>query len=349
MQVGRTGAITPVAHLRPVRVAGVTIRHATLHNADEIARLGLKIGDTVIVNRAGDVIPKIAKVLPELRTGQEKTFHMPAKCPQDGTELVQDGVLIKCPNPACGARHREQLYHFVSRGAFNLEGMGPKIIDRFMDEGLIDDAGDIFDLKEDDIKALPRFGEKSAENIITEIAGKKTIELPKFIYSLGILHVGEETALALGRAISNFQFLISKPEDLLKVFQKFSLDDLQTIPDIGPKVSQSIYDWFRDERNIALLKKLDSLGIRISSYSPLATRNSPLSGQSFVLTGTLSSMDRETAKAKIRALGGDISESVSKKTSYVVAGTEAGSKLDKAIALGVKVLDEQEFLNILEK
>lgn len=346
VQVGRTGAITPVAHLRPVRVSGVTIRHATLHNADEIARLGLKIGDTVIVNRAGDVIPKITKVLPELRTGQEKTFHMPSRCPQDGTELINDGVLLKCPNPACGARHREQLYHFVSRGAFNIEGLGPKIIDRFMDEGLIDDAADIFDLRADDIKALPRFGEKSAENIITEIAGKKTIELPKFIYSLGILHVGEETALLLAKQISKSETRNSKPNELLRALQTLSLDDLQKIPDVGPKVSQSIYDWFRDARNIALLKKLDSLGIEIVD-SRQQTVNSGLSGKTFVLTGTLPSMDRETAKAKIRALGGDISESVSKKTSYVVAGADPGSKKEKAEKLGVPILNEAEFLKLI--
>lgn len=346
VQVGRTGAITPVAHLRPVHVSGVTIRHATLHNADEIARLGLKIGDTVVINRAGDVIPKIIKVLPELRTGKEKAFRMPSRCPQDGTELIYDGVLLKCPNPACGARHREQLHHFVSRGAFNLEGMGPKIIDRFMDEGLIDDAADIFDLRADDIKALPRFGEKSAENIISEIQSKKTIELPKFIYSLGILHVGEETALLLAKHISKFESQHSKPLDLLNTFQKMSLDDLQTIPDVGPKVSQSIYGWFRDERNITLLTKLDSLGIHIQNFK-LQAASSKLSGQSFVLTGTLSSMDRETAKAKIRALGGDISESVSKKTSYVVAGEEAGSKKEKAEKLGVKILNEKEFLKML--
>jgi DNA ligase (NAD+) len=346
VQVGRTGAITPVAHVRPVLVSGVTIRHATLHNADEIARLGLKIGDTVIINRAGDVIPKIVKVLPELRTGNERVFKMPTACPQDATPLVYDGVILRCPNPACSARHREQLYHFVSRGAFNLEGMGPKIIDRFMDEGLIDDAADIFDLRADDIKALPRFGEKSAENIIAEIQAKKTVPLPKFLYALGIVHVGEETALALAKHITDGGTSTISPRSLGALFQKLSLEDLQQIPDIGPKVSQSIYDWFREPRNIALLQKLETTGINIQILR-YRTAVSYLSGKSFVLTGTLSSMSRDEAKEKIRALGGEVSESVSKKTSYVVAGAEAGSKLDKARKLSVAVLDEQQFLQML--
>jgi len=346
VQVGRTGALTPVAVLRPVRVSGVTVKHSTLHNADEIARLGLKIGDTVIVSRAGDVIPKIIKVLPELRTGQERAYHMPSKCPYDGSSVVIDGVIHKCPNPQCGARHREQLYHFVSRGAFNIEGLGPKIIDRFLDEGLIDDAGDIFKLEANEIEVLERFGKKSAENVVAEIAARKTITLPKFIYSLGILHVGEETALALAKQLITHNSQLTTPKELFAAFEKMSLDDLQGISDIGPKVSESIYGWFQEKRNVALLEELDAVGIRIEPYQQQAT-SYRLSGKSFVLTGTLASMSRDDAKAKIRALGGDISESVSKKTSYVVAGTEPGSKKQKADELGVKVLNEDEFLKLL--
>src|SRR3989344_1233 len=197
VQVGRTGALTPVAVLKPVEVGGVMVKHSTLHNADEIERLGLKIGDTVIVSRAGDVIPKIQKVLPNLRTGKEKNFHMPSTCPVDGSPVIRDGVAYKCSNQRCGARNREGLYHFVSRGAFNLDGMGPKIIDRFLAEGLITDAAGIFRLKSGDIAALPRFGDKSAENIVNEAELKKKIPLPRFIYSLGIIHVGEETARRL--------------------------------------------------------------------------------------------------------------------------------------------------------
>ena len=188
IQVGRTGALTPVAELKPVQVGGITITHATLHNYDEIQRLGIKIGDTVIVSRAGDVIPQISKVLKELRTGKEKEFKMPAVCPVDGSEVVKEGVIYRCGNKNCGARQREFLYHFVSRAAFNIEGLGPKIIDRFLDEGLIGDAADIFTLKEGDIAALERFGAKSAENIVKEVASKKKISLSRFIYSLGIFY-----------------------------------------------------------------------------------------------------------------------------------------------------------------
>jgi DNA ligase (NAD+) len=342
IQIGRTGAVTPVAHLKPVQVGGVTVKHATLHNADEIERLGLKIGDTVIVSRAGDVIPKIIKVLPELRTGQEKAFHIPSVCPYDGSKIVRDGVLFKCPNPMCGARHREQMYHFVA--IFSIDGMGPKIVDRFLDEGLIDDSADIFTLHPNEIKILDRFGEKSTQNIIEEIERRKKITLPKFINALGILHVGEETALALAKVASVAD--ISKPVDVLNIFEKMSLENLQEIPDIGPVVAQSIFNWFREKRNVQFVEKLDSVGIRIEPYILRATR-STLSGQSFVLTGTLQSMSREQAKEKIRALGGDISESVSKKTSYVVAGAEPGSKKDKAEKLGIPVLSESEFLKLI--
>ena len=353
VQIGRTGVLTPLANLRPVQVGGVTIYHATLHNEDEIKRLMLKVGDTVVVSRAGDVIPKIIKVLKELRTGKEKDFHFPRVCPFDGSPLTRDGALIRCSNAQCGARERESLYHFVSRGAFNIEGLGPKIIDRFIDESLIADAADIFDLKEGDIEVLERFGKRSAENIIAEVDAKKHIALPKFIFALGILHVGEETALALTRAISNFpalpagrQFSISKPLDVLSAFKKLTTEDLQTIPDIGPRVSESIFQWFHDKKSERLMEKLDRAGIHIES-SPGPVTAGKLSGSTFVLTGTLSSLSREEAKEKIRAQGGDISETVSKKTSYVVAGSEPGSKVEKAKKLGVEILNEDTFLNLL--
>lgn len=342
VQVGRTGALTPVAHLRAVPVGGVIVKHATLHNADEIQRLGLKIGDTVIISRAGDVIPKITKVMPELRTGGEREFVMPKRCPYDDSEVVYDGVIARCPNPQCGARHREQLYHFVSRGAFNIEGLGPKIIDRFLDEGLIADAADLFSLEVKEIEVLPRFGEKSAQNIVAELAAKKqAIPLSKFIYSLGILHVGEETAIILAK--------LWQAKDVRELAQKgvtTTLEQLQEANDIGPKVSESIYRWFKDKHNIELLNKLADAGI-VFGRETFVT-GGKLSGMTFVLTGTLETMSRDEAKEKIRALGGDTSESVSKKTTYVVAGAEAGSKLEKAKRLGVKILDEQEFLGLLK-
>ncbi len=356
VNVGRTGALTPVAKLRPVAVGGITITNATLHNADEIKRLGLKIGDTVIVTRAGDVIPKITKVLPDLRTGKEKEFQMPVKCPSDGSAVIKDGVAYKCSNPKCGARNREEIYHFVSRKAFNIEGVGPKIIDKFLDVGFISDAADLFSLKEGDIAALPRFGEKSAQNIIAELNSKKKITLPRFIYALGILHVGEETARALANNVSEHKKLVAersrsttlKPEYISNIFQAITLDDLQSIPDIGPKVAQSIYDWFREKRSIRFVEKLDRAGIQIESQIS-NLKSQKLKGVSFVLTGSLESMSRDEAKEKIRAFGGDVSESVSKKTTYVVVGADPGSKAEKARKLGVKTLSEREFQKLLTK
>ncbi len=346
--VGRTGALTPVATLKPVSLTGITITHATLHNFDQIKRLGLKIGDTVIVSRAGDVIPQVIKVLTELRTGKEKAFKMPSKCPVDGSKVTQDGVIYRCSNPNCGARNRENLYHFVY--AFDIIGLGPKIIDRFLDEGLIRDASDIFGLKEGDIAVLERFGEKSAQNIVSEIKQKKKIALSRFIQSLGILHIGEETAQLLAKQvitkIKNQNEKI-KINDVLKILQKLSLDDLQEIPDIGPKVAQSIYDWFRNERNIRFLEKLQLVGVEIER-PPFHVSRSTFQGKTFVLTGTLESLSRNKTKEKIRALGGDVSESVSKKTDYLVAGSEPGSKFDKAEKLGVKILNEKEFLSLLD-
>ena len=344
--VGRTGALTPVAVLKPVSLTGITITHATLHNFDQIKRLGLKIGDTVIVSRAGDVIPQVIKVLIELRTGKEKAFKMPSECPVDGSKVVQDGVIYRCSSPNCGARHRENLYHFVF--AFDIIGLGPKIIDRFLDEGLIQDASGIFGLKEGDIAVLERFGEKSAQNIVAEIQQKKKISLSRFVQSLGILHVGEETSQLLAKRvvgeIRNQKLDIRKFAEIMK---SFSLESLQEIPDIGPRVAQSIYDWFRNEKNIKFLEKLEKAGVEIISDKRQATSDK-LKGLTFVLTGTLETISRDQAKEKIRALGGDVSESVSKKTDYLVAGSEPGSKFDKAKQLGVKILSEKEFLELLK-
>jgi len=350
VQVGRTGALTPVAVMRPVNVGGVTVTHASLHNADEIERLGLKIGDTVIIQRAGDVIPQITKVLPELRTGRERAFKMPTRCPVDGSPVARDGAITRCSSKMCAAQHREALYHFVSRAAFNIEGLGPKIIDKFLDEGLISDAADIFELQKGDIAALDRFGEKSAENIIAEVAEKKHVTLARFLYALGILHVGEETAVTLAKHFEFPRANATVPiKNILKVFSELSLEDLQKAPDIGPKVGQSIYDWFRAKRNTDLLGRLEKAGVTVEAMPARSTTAARLTGKTFVITGSLESMDRETAKERIRAQGGDASESVSKKTSYLVAGAEPGSKYNKAQKLGVEIVDEKEFLKLLGK
>ncbi|MDI6733871.1 MAG: NAD-dependent DNA ligase LigA [Patescibacteria group bacterium] len=347
VQVGRTGALTPVAVLKPVEVGGITISHALLHNFDEIERLGVKIGDTVVVSRAGDVIPQVIKVFKELRTGKERVLKTPGICPVDGSKVMRDGVILRCANPKCGARHKETLYHFVSRAAFDIRGLGSKIIDRFLDEGLIGDAADIFTLNKGDIKILERFGEKSAENIVKEVSVKKKIKLSRFLYSLGILHVGEETAALLAKNIplpaGKFQ---SPIKGLIKKYQNLSLEDLQKIQDIGPKVGQSIFDWFHDSKNIRFLEKLEKNGVRIV-FEKESVRANKLADKSFVLTGTLFSMSRDEAKEKIRSLGGDVSENVSKKTTYVVAGENPGSKYEKAKKLNVSVINEKEFKKLI--
>lgn len=349
VQIGRTGALTPVAVLEPAEVGGITITHATLHNADEIERLGVKIGDTVVVSRAGDVIPKVSKVLRELRAGHEKAFRMPERCPFDGSKIIRDGAIYRCGNPKCGAREREFLYYFVSKHAFDINGLGFKILDRFLDEGLIVDAADLFTLEEKDIAVLERFGEKSAENLITEIQSKKIIPVPRFISALGILHVGEETALLLAGA---FQKSLPQGQHeahvptLLKFFQAMSVEDLQALPDVGPKVAESIHGWFSETRHIKLLEKLDRVGVRLA-VQKIVSASGPLKGKTFVLTGELSFMPRDEAKEKIRTLGGSVSESVSRKTSYVVVGASPGSKFERAKELGVPVLNEQEFSKLV--
>lgn len=345
VQVGRTGALTPVAVLEPVNVGGVTITHATLHNFDQIGRLGVRIGDTVVVSRAGDVIPQITEVLTDLRTGREKAFRVPARCPVDDSEIIQDGVIYRCSNPHCGARLRESLYHFISRGGFDIEGLGPKVIDKFLDEGLIIDAADVFLLEKGDIAVLPGFGEKSAENILRETSMKKEIALPRLIYSLGIFHVGEETAHLLADRLTE-EGAIKNPSELITTLGKFSVDRLMRLPDIGPKVAESIHSWFREERNARFLKKLTEVGVAIGQHAGRVGAQK-LKGKTFVLTGSLNSMSREEAKNKIRELGGNPSESVSRKTDYVVAGAEPGSKLEKAKELGVKIIDEKELLKFI--
>lgn len=348
VQIGRTGTLTPVAVMRPVTVGGVTITHATLHNADQIERLGLKIGDTVVISRAGDVIPQITEVLKDMRIGKEKAFVMPKECPVDGSPVVRDGVAYRCSNKKCGARNSENIRHFVSRSAFDIRGLGPKIIDRFIDEGLISDVADIFTLTEGDIETLERFGEKSAENLIREINEHKKVSLPRFLYSLGIIHVGEETSRALASELvtRNSQLATHGAiADLIRTVVSLSVEQLQEIPDIGPAVAGSIHEWFSDKHNIELLRRLESLGITLTTAQKVA--GTKLAGKTFVLTGSLETLSRDEAKEKIRALGGETTESVSKKTSYVVVGIDPGSKYEKAKQLGVTVLTEEEFVKLI--
>jgi len=339
VQVGRTGVLTPVAVLKPVHIGGTTVSRATLHNLDEIRRLGIKVGDTVIVGRAGDVIPDVRQVIKELRTGKEKDFHMPQKCPvcDSPVEQVAGEVAYRCVNKNCPAIKRKAIYHFASKNAFDIEGLGPQTIDQLMEAGLIRNMADMFDLKKEDLLNLERFAEKSAQNIIDAIQSKKKVSLDKFIYSLGIEHVGEETAFVLARKFKK-----------LDNIRKATLEELQNTPDVGPTVAQSIYEWFQRTYNLKLLEKFKASGIKVTEEK--ITKNSTrLEGKTFVITGSLESMTRDETKDKIRELGGDVSSSVSQNTDYVVAGSEPGSKYNKAVKLKVKIISEKEFIKLLKQ
>ena len=337
-QVGRTGVLTPTAVLTPVQVYGVTVSRATLHNLDEIHRLGLKIGDTVILERAGDVIPKVVEVLPKLRTGSEKEIKVPKVCPMCGgkVEQVKGEVAYRCVNLDCYAVNLRRLSHWASKNAMDIDGLGPKIIEQLYKEGLVRDIGDFFKLTVGDLLPLERFADKSADNLVAAIAAKKEVDLARFIYSLGIRHVGEESALALAKYFGS-----------LEKIKMASLEEVNQIYDFGSVMAESVYNWFHDKNNLRILDKLAEAGVKVKSVK-LAASSTKLTGKTFVLTGGLEKLTRDQAKAKIRELGGDVSSSVSKNTDYVVAGAEAGSKLEKAEKLGVKVINEEEFLKLLK-
>lgn len=348
VQVGRTGVLTPVAVLKPVNIGGTTVSRATLHNLDEIRRLSIKIGDTVIVGRAGDVIPDVRQIIKELRNGKEKEFHMPKKCPVcgSGVEQIKGQVAFKCSNKNCPAVKRKAIYHFVSRKAFDMEGLGPQTIDQLMEAGLIRDSADLFSLKKEDLLNLPRFAEKSSQNTVEAINSKKNVALDKFIYSLGIEHVGEETAFVLARKFSTKGGPASGWKNLENI-SKATLQELQAVSDIGPIVAESIYNWFQKPYNLKLIDKFKKSEIKILEQK-ITLRSVKLSGKTFVVTGSLESMTREEANDKIRDLGGDVSSTVSKNTDYVVAGTEPGSKYNNALKLGVRIINENEFLKLLK-
>lgn len=335
IQVGRTGALTPVAVLRPIQVGGTTITRATLHNQDEIERLDVRIGDTVIIQRAGDVIPDVVKVLKEMRTGREKKFEMPKKCPVCGSRVVRPAgeAVHRCTNKHCGAQQKERLIHFVSKKGFDINGLGPQIINQLMDEGLVSAPADLFALTEGDLVSLERFAEKSASNLVAAISQSKKIGLPKFIYALGIRHIGEETAIDLADYFGSLDKL-----------RKATAEDFIKIKDIGPVASQGLADWFKDKKNQQVLDDLIKQSVVIEKKE---VKKKKLQDLTFVLTGELAALTRDQAKDKIRALDGDVAESVSSKTDYVVVGRDPGSKYAKAQKLGVKIIKEKEFLKIL--
>lgn len=342
IQVGRTGALTPVAHLQPVSVAGTTVRRATLHNDDEIKRLGVRIGDTVVIEKAGDIIPDIVQVLPNLRPIGTKSFQFPITCPACGAAVKRKDteVAYYCPNPQCLGKDKERLYHFISKNGLDIEGLGPRSIDQLFEAGLINTFADMFRLRVEDLLSLEGFAEKSAENLITEIHNSRNVPLSKLLQGLGIRHVGEETAISLAQSFSSIEKL-----------EQATLEDLQAIPDIGDVVAKSVHTFFHDSIQ---KKQLQDLLQYVTVVPPdrrdamnqvSTTKN--ISGKTFVLTGTLHTMTRDEAKQKIRLAGGKVSGSVSKKTDYVVTGDDPGSKYDKAKDMNVKILSETEFKKLL--
>jgi len=339
VQVGRTGTLTPVAHLRPVSVAGSTVARATLHNEDEIRRLDVRVGDTVILQKAGDVIPDIIKVLTELRPKNSKPYVFPTKCPICGSDVkrVAGEAAHKCTNKSCFAQNLRRFYHFVSRRAMDIDGLGEKIIDLLIEHDLVGNFDDIYELKQGDVEVLPRMGELSAKNLVEAIDNARKRDLYRFIFALGIPQVGEETAIDLA---SHFKSL-----DKMMVA---SAEKLIEIDGVGEVVAQSIEDYFADKKNVKLVNNLlKHVSLINPTASPKLRSTSKLAGKTFVLTGTLETMSRDEAKDKIRERGGDVSSSVSKETDYVVAGADPGSKFDKAQSLGVKILSEQEFLKLI--
>lgn len=340
VQVGRTGTLTPVAHLRPVSVAGSTVARATLHNEDEIKRLDLRPGDTVILQKAGDVIPDIVRVLKELRPKNSKPYIFPSKCPICGSGVVRVAgeAAHKCTNKQCFAQNLRRFYHFVSRPAMNIDGLGPKIIDLLIQHKLIGTFADIYELKQGDVEILPRMGELSAKNLIGAINSSRSPDLARFIYALGIGQVGEETAIDLANHFRSLDKLMSA-----------NAGQLMEVEGVGDVVARSIKDYFADKKNIKLVRDLLK---HISLINPKANKlksqeANKLHGKTFVLTGTLESMSRDEAKDKIRLVGGHVSSSVSKETDYLVAGEDPGSKFNKAQSLGIKILSEKEFVNML--
>ena len=338
VQVGRTGALTPVANLEPVVLAGTTVSRATLHNPDEVKRLGIRIGDWVLIEKGGDVIPKVLKVIEAKRTGEEKTFRMPRKCPVCGGEISrpEGEVVSRCVAADCPAQLEGRLLHFASRRAMRIEGLGESLVHQMVESGKVHDAGDLYGLTLEDIAGLERMAKKSASNLLAQIEASKQRDLANLIYALGLRHVGDRTATTLARQFGS-----------LEALSKATVEELDDVPEIGLTVAQSVRDWFDDEGNVALCERLAAAGVKTKMEKLSGPADDSFTGQTFVLTGTLSGFTRDEARLAIESRGGRVSGSVSKKTDFVVAGEEAGSKLAKATELGVTVLDEEAFKKML--
>jgi len=338
VQVGRTGALTPVARLEPVSVGGVTVSRATLHNEDEIKKKGIRVGDTVLIQRAGDVIPEVVKVITTKRTGVEQAFQMPTVCPVCGSEVVRlkGEAAWRCVNANCIAQLKERIKHFASKGAFDIDGLGDKLANQLVDKGLLKSYADLFFLDESTMGALERMGEKSAQNLLDAIERSKQISLARFVYALGIRHVGEHIARILARAMKTLEGLVAA-----------SKEELTAVKGIGEEISQSVRAFFKNPENQRNIERMLKAGVTIETKG--APVDEPLAGMTFVLTGALDSMTRTEAKARIEASGGKVGGSVSRKTTYVVAGKDPGSKLEKARHLGVRILDEKGLVEELSQ
>jgi len=334
--VGRMGTLTPVAIMEPVNVGGVMVSRATLHNEDEIIKKDIRIGDTVVIQRAGDVIPEIVKVIKEKRTGREKEFKMPAKCPECNSDVVrlEGEVAHRCVNISCPAQLKEHIRHFASRGAMDIAGLGEKVSAQLFDAGLIADPADLYFLNKEQLVALDRQAEKSAQNLIDAVQNSKNPSLDKFIYALGIRHVGERTAKLLALRFGNMEHLIAA-----------KVEDLTMINEIGPEIAASIMEFFHEHKNIDVMKKFSKAGV--TPQKKEIADNALLQGKSFVFTGTMDRMGRNEAKTIVENLGGTIHSNVTKSTTYVVAGNDPGSKINKAKSSGTKIISEEDFLKLI--
>jgi DNA ligase (NAD+) len=340
VQVGRTGALTPVANLTPVQLAGTVVARATLHNEDEIKRLGVKIGDWVNIEKSGEIIPKVLSVVTSRRTGAEKSFRFPKKCPVCGgvVSRPEGEVVSRCVAADCPAQLKARLLHYASRRAMRIEGLGDALADQFVQTKMVRDVANLYDLKLEDVAGLGRMAEKSASNLLAQIEASKTRDLPQLVYGLGIRHVGERTAAILARHFRS-----------LEALRTATVGQLDDIHEIGLTVAQSVRDWFDDEGNVELCERLKARGVRteLAAGGVGAQADEAFAGKQFVLTGRLETLTRDEARALIEARGGRVTSTVSKKTDYVVAGEEAGSKLDKAQALGLNVIDEARLKELL--
>jgi DNA ligase (NAD+) len=336
--VGRTGALTPIARLRPVRVGGVTVSNASLHNQDEIDRKDVRVGDTVVVQRAGDVIPQIVSVILERRPPGAQPYKLPQFCPVCSAPSVRlEGESVtRCTNLDCPAQLKNNLRHLAARSALDIEGLGEKLIDQLVERGIVGRLSDVFELDADKLMALERMGEKSAANLVQNIARAKHTSLDRFLLALGIDHVGQGMAELLARRFGDLDPLLSA-----------SREELEAIQGVGPTIAESVARFFADERNAAEVKRFREAGVRWEKTEPIRAPSGPLLGKSFVLTGTLAGIARSEAKRRITELGGRVASSISKQTDYLVAGSDPGSKLEKAQQLGVEVLDEEAFTRLL--